>query len=137
MSQRVSYSGRFCSSPGSTHPSGIAGSVPIVPTEVSKNIRRASGALNHEAKDAVAPRSEVMMSIPSISSAVSQLLAHYDDQADQGYNVRKKSGRYNVTDNSVASPQCRWPNAGLVSNSYLMLTSPWPSGSQVSLTISF
>ena len=56
---------------------------------------------------------------------MSQLLARYDDQADEealpgkGYNIRKKSGRYNVTDNSVASPQFRWPNEGLVSNSHL------------------
>ena len=79
----------------------------------------------YEARDAVAPRLDVMRSIPSISSAVSQLLACYDEQADQealpgkSYGVRKKSGRYNVTDNPIAIPQFRWPNKGLVSNSHL------------------
>ena len=81
--------------------------------------------LGQVARDSVAPRLEVMGFIPSISSAVSQLLAHYDDQADQdalpgkGPNYRKKSGRYNVTDTSVVGPQFRCPNEGLISYSHL------------------
>ena len=74
--------------------------------------------------DAVIPKPEVMRSIPSVSSAVSRLLAQYEDQADQqvfqakNYNIRKRSGRYNTTDNAVMSPQYRWPNEGLVSSSH-------------------
>ena len=74
--------------------------------------------------DAVIPKPEVMRSIPSVSSAVSCLLAQYEDQADQqvfqgkNYNIRKRSGRYNTTDNAVMSPQYRWPNEGLVSSSH-------------------
>ena len=104
---------------------GHAGGVPMVQTEALQNVPRSGGVPTNEARDAVAPRLDVMRSIPSISSAVSQLLVRYDDQADQealpgkGYGVRKKSGRYNVTDNPVASPQFRWPNEGLVSNSHL------------------
>ena len=66
-----------------------------------------------------------MRSIPSISPAVSQLLASYDDEADQdampgkGSNYRKKSGRYHITDTSVVGPQFRWPNEGLISNFHL------------------
>ena len=37
----------------------------------------------------------------------------------KGPNYRKKSGRYNITDTSVVGPQFRWPNEGLISNSYL------------------
>ena len=105
--------------------SGNAGGVPMVQAEAFQNIPRGSGVPTYEARDAVAPRLDVMRSVPSISSAVSQLLARYDDQADQeglpgkGYGVRKKSGRYNVTDNPIANPQFRWPNEGLVSNSHL------------------
>ena len=74
--------------------------------------------------DAVIPKPEVMRSIPSVSSAVSRLLAQYENQADQqvfqgkNYNIRKRSGRYNTTDNAVMSPQYRWPNEGLVSSSH-------------------
>ena len=74
--------------------------------------------------DAVIPKPEVMRSIPSVSSAVSRLLAQYEDQADQqvfqgkNYNIRKRSGRYNTTDNAVMSAQYRWPNEGLVSSSH-------------------
>ena len=33
-------------------------------------------------------------------------------------SIRKKSGRYNVTDTSLVSPQYRWPNEGLVVTSH-------------------
>ena len=95
---------------------------PIAVHASAQGVIRESG---QGARDAIAPRLEVMRSIPSISSAVSQLLARYDDQADQdampgkGHNYRKKSGRYNVTDTSMVSPQFRWPNEGLISNSHL------------------
>ena len=62
------------------------------------------------AQDAVAPRLDVMRSIPSICSSVSHLLAQYEDRADQETfpgktsSIRKKSGRYNVTDTSLVSP---------------------------------
>ena len=75
--------------------------------------------------DAVVPKMDVMRSIPSVSSAVSRLLAQYDDQADHEAlpgkisNARKRSGRYNTTDTSIVSPQYRWPNEGLVSNSHI------------------
>ena len=104
---------------------GNAGQILMVRTEGLQNSHRGAGVPTHEARDAMAPRLDVMRSIPSISSAVSKLLAHYDDQANQeafpgkGYTVRKKSGRYNVTDNPIANPQFRWPNEGLVSNSHL------------------
>ena len=73
----------------------------------------------------VVPKLDAIRSIPSVSSAVSRLLAQYDDQADQEAlpgkisNARKKSGHYNITDTSIVSPQYRWPNAGLVSNSHI------------------
>ena len=39
--------------------------------------------VSSDTKDAVVPSTEVLRSIPSISSAVSQLLATYDHQADK------------------------------------------------------
>ena len=74
-------------------------------------------------RDAVVPGVDVLRSIPSISSAVTQLLASYDQQAIQdilpgkGHIARWKSGRYNTTDNTLAGPHLRWPNEGLVSAS--------------------
>ena len=50
--------------------SGIAGGAPMISTEVSQGMIRGSGILGNEAKDAVAPRLEVMHSIPSILSCV-------------------------------------------------------------------
>ena len=76
-------------------------------------------------RDAVVPKLDVMGSIPSVSSAVSRLLAKYDDQADQEAlpgktsSIRKRSGRYSITDTSIVGPQYRWPNEGLVSNSHI------------------
>ena len=61
-------------------------------------------AVSSEVRDAVAPKVDVLRSKPSISTAVSQLLANYEQQADrevlQGKStvIRKKSGRYNTTD---------------------------------------
>ena len=78
-----------------------------------------------DARDAVAPKVDALRSIPSISTAVSQLLASYEQQCDrevlQGKAtvLRKKSGRYNTTDTTSMGPQFRWPNEGLVSASHL------------------
>ena len=82
-------------------------------------------AANNEVRDAIAPKVDALRSIPIISTAVSQLLANYEQQSDrdilQGKNtvIRKKSGRYNTTDTTSMSPQLRWPNEGLVSTSHL------------------
>ena len=97
--------------------------------------------VSSDVKDAVVPKTEVLRSIPSISSAVSQLLATYDHQADkeamQGKPnlIRKKSGRYNTTDTTTLGPQFRWPNEGLVSASHLrkpsyddLTLAQWASG---------
>ena len=100
-------------------------SVPVAVNESARGRPNGAKEMSQIAKDSMAPKLEVMRSIPSISTAVSQILAHYDDQADQdamsgkGHNYRKKSGRYNVTDTAVVGPQFRWPNEGLISNSHL------------------
>ena len=76
-------------------------SIPVAASSSAKGMPRGARDLSQVAKDSVSPRLEVMR---SISSAVSQLLAHYDDRANQdampgkGPNYRKKSGRYNITD---------------------------------------
>ena len=54
--------------------SGNPGGVSMVQTEAFQNIHRGSGVPTYESRDAVAPRLDVMRSIPSISSAVSHLL---------------------------------------------------------------
>ena len=80
---------------------------------------------SNDTRDAVAPKVDVLRSIPSISTAVSQLLASYDQQVDrevmQGKStvIRKKSVRYNTTDTTSLGPQFRWPNEGLISASHL------------------
>ena len=80
---------------------------------------------SNDIRDAVAPKVDVLRSIPSISTAVSQLLASYDQQVDrevmQGRStvIRKKSGRYNTTDTTSLGPQFRWPNEVLISASHL------------------
>ena len=94
-----------------------------------------------DGRDAVVPQPEVLRSISSISSAVSQLLACYDHQADRGVlqgklNItRKKSGRYNTTETTTVGPSFRWPNEGLVSASHLrkpsyndLTLAQWTSG---------
>ena len=73
-------------------------------------------------RDAIIPSVDAVRSIPSISSAVSKLLAQYEDQTHQDIVpsndfMRKKSGRYNITDTCTAKPELRWPNEGYVSTS--------------------
>ena len=68
-------------------------------------------------RDAVVQGLDVLRYIPSISSAITQLLAFYDPQVVQdalpgkGHMTR---WRYNTTDTTLADPQFRWPNEGLV-----------------------
>ena len=75
-------------------------------------------------RDAVTPGVDVLRSIPRISSAVTHLLASYDQQAVQDalagrdYVTRQKSVRCNTTDTTLVGPQLRWPNEGLVSASH-------------------
>ena len=103
----------------------VMNSIPVAISSSARGMPSGARELSQVAKDSVATRLEVMRSNPSISTAVSQLLAHYDDQADQdampgkGPNYRKKSGRYNITDTSVVGPQFKWPNEGLISISHL------------------
>ena len=103
----------------------VMNNMPTVASSSAQGMPGDARNLGQVTKDSVAPRLEVMRSIPSISSAVSQLLARYDDQADQdampdkGPNYRKKSGRYNIIDTSVVGPQFTWANEGLVSNSHV------------------
>ena len=76
-------------------------------------------------RDEVVPGVDVLRPIPSISSAVTQLLAFYDQQAVQvalpgkGHINRRKSLRYNTTDTTLVGPHLRWPNEGLVSASHV------------------
>ena len=59
-------------------------------------------------KDAVVPKVDVLRFSPSISSAETQLLASYDQKTvqdallDKGHITRRKSGRYNTTDTTLA-----------------------------------
>ena len=72
-------------------------------------------------RDEVVPGVDVLRSIPSISSAVTHLLAFYGQQAvqdalpDMGQVNRRKSRRYNTTDTTLVGSQLRWPNEGPVS----------------------
>ena len=79
---------------------------------------------NTFSRDAIVPEVNVLRSIPSISSVVTQLLASYNQQVVQdvlpgkGHITRWKSGRHNTTDTTLVGPQFRWPNEGLVSASH-------------------
>ena len=65
---------------------------------------------NTLSRDAIVPGVNVLRSIPSISSAVTQLLASYDQQAVQdvlpgkGHMTRQKSEWYNTTDTTLVGP---------------------------------
>ena len=125
-------------SPSVQHRSStVAAPQPVVPrpvhevgaTSAFKENQRTSGVGNQTSsqntfsRDAIVPGVDVLRSIPSISSAVTQLLASYDQQAVQnvlpgkGHITRRKSGRYNTTDTTLVGPQFRWPNEGLISAS--------------------
>ena len=64
--------------------------------------------------DSIIPN--ILKQHPSISQAVSQLLATYETQAkaeaSQGKTSNKRSGQYNTTDTSHTSPEKRWANEG-------------------------
>ena len=64
--------------------------------------------------DGVVPLVEAKRHMPSISNAVSNLLASYEDQAKASVQGRqpRKSGRYNSTDMAHTAPEFRWPNEG-------------------------
>ena len=66
--------------------------------------------------DSIIPNIDTLRQHPSISQAVSQLLATYETQAkaeiSQGKTSNKCSGRYNTTDTAHASPEKRWANEG-------------------------
>ena len=81
--------------------------------EASGTASQTSGQ-NTFSRDAIVPGVDVLRSICSISSAVTQLLASYDQQAVQdvlpgkGHISRRTSGRYNTTDTTLVGPQLRW-----------------------------
>ena len=66
--------------------------------------------------DSIIPNIDTLRQHPSISQAVSQLLATYETQAkaeaSQGKTSNKRSGRYNTTDTSHICPEKRWANEG-------------------------
>ena len=66
--------------------------------------------------DSIIPNIDTLRQNPTISQAVSQLLATYETQAkaeaSQGKASNKRSGRYNTTDTSHTSPERRWANEG-------------------------
>ena len=73
-------------------------------------------------RDAIILSVDAVRTIPSISSAVSKLLAQYGDQTHQDIVpgkdfMRKKSGRYNITDTCTVKLEYRWPNEGYVATS--------------------
>ena len=137
--------------------STVAAAQPVLPRSVhevgatsrftGQGNQGTSGAVNQTtgqntfSRDAIVPGVDVLRSIPNLSSAVTQLLASYDQQAVQdvlpgnGHITRRKSGRYNTTDTTLVGPQFRWPSEGLVFAShskkpaYDELTVPqWVSG---------
>ena len=90
------------------------------PRPLSSNISTSHTEVTEASRDAIVPSVETVRSIPSISSAVSKLLAQYEEQTHQDVIpgkvlMRKKSGRYNTTDTCTARPEVRWPNEGYVS----------------------
>ena len=105
----------------------IPGRLTALPTESLDiaTVQNRPGMATNETRDAIAPRVDALRSTPSISAAVSQLLANYEQQSDrdilQGKStaVRKKSGRYNTTDTTSMGSQFCWHCEGLVSASHL------------------
>ena len=65
--------------------------------------------------DSVLPNLETIRRLPSVSEAVSNILASYDSQNKQESTQGKphrRSGRYNNYGTVSASPEVRWPNEG-------------------------
>ena len=67
-------------------------------------------------RDSIIPGVDVLRRNPTVSQAVSSVLASYDAQIQsqvlQGKQASKRSGRYNTTDTTTALPEYRWPNEG-------------------------
>ena len=67
-------------------------------------------------RDAVLPELNILRHIPTVSDAVNDVMASYENQAraqtSQGKNTSHKSGCYNATDIVTAPPESRWPNEG-------------------------
>ena len=114
------------------HHGGGGGGVPVshqslpnashtsFPRPLSSNTSTGHMEVTEASRDAIVPSVETVRSIPSISSAVSKLLAQYEEQTHQDVVqgkdcMRKKSGRYNTTDTCTVKPELRWPNEGYVS----------------------
>ena len=77
-------------------------------------------AVMEASRDAIISSVDAVRNIPSISLAVSKLLAQYEEQTHQDIVpgkdfIRKKSGHYNTTDTCTAKPELRWPNEGYCS----------------------
>ena len=66
--------------------------IPVAASLSAQGIPRGARDLGQVAKDSVAPRLEVMRSIPSISSAVSQLLARMPCQVRVLTTGRSRAG---------------------------------------------
>ena len=129
--QSVNHGPRVATShhTATTHP--LQQNIPVKPVGVGTDSHgitaesRRPPTSSNDGRDAVAPKVDALSAIPSISTAVSQLLASYEQQSDrevlQGKAtvLQKKSGRYNTTDTTSMSLQFRWPNEGLVTASHL------------------
>ena len=101
-----------------SHQSLPSASQTTLPRSLSDNMFTGQTEVMEASRDAIIPSVDAVRNIPSISSAVSKLLAQYEEQTHQDIVpgkdfIRKKSGRYNTTD--TAKPELRWPNEGYVS----------------------
>ena len=68
-------------------------------------------------RDSIVPNVDVLRRNPTISQAVSNVVASYDTQLQnqilQGKQATSRcSGRYNTTDTTIMPPEFRWPNEG-------------------------
>ena len=87
-----------------THPTAVASGT---------SLQVPMGGASH--RDAVLPGLDALRHNPTISQAVTGVLASYEDklqaEATQGKSSRK-SGRFNTTDTVTAIPERRWANEG-------------------------
>ena len=70
--------------------------------------------LHQDRRDAVIPSLQALRSNPTVSEAVTNLLATYEARAhsDITQGKQKRSGRYNTHDMITVQPHLRWPNEG-------------------------
>ena len=86
--------------PRSVHGVGATSAFTGQGSQGTSGVGNQTSSQNTFSRDAIVPGVDVLRSIPSISSAVTQLLASYDQQAVQdilpgkGHITRRKSGRY-------------------------------------------